>query len=69
MNMAVMASHAEAMHRVADAIEKLEAVPADHVVMKGLAANPDLAADAYDRAVGNDPYRSETQGRNRGEFQ
>jgi soluble lytic murein transglycosylase-like protein len=69
MDTMLMASHAEAMHRVADAIEKLEAVPADHVVMKGLAANPDLAADAYDRAVANDPYRSETQGRNRGEFQ
>lgn len=64
----LLASVAEALHRNADVIGRLNAVPADHVVAMGLGANPNLAAEAYERSLNGNPYTSEALGRARGEF-
>jgi hypothetical protein len=67
MDATLMASHTEAMHRVADAMEKLEAVPFDHVVGRALAATrisrPMLTVRTTTIRVGPRDARS------RGEFQ
>jgi len=57
----LMASHAEALHRIADQLERFETVPASHVLMKGVedpraaSAIADSQADHY----GNDWSRRE----------
>jgi hypothetical protein len=69
MDATLMASHTEAMHRVADVLEKFEILPFDHVVGTALRNNPDLAADAVQNSYDNDPRRTEGLSRSRGEFQ